>query len=226
MKLLFVEDNAKLGAAAVRALERLGFSVDLFRTVEDGWHAWRCSAYDALILDIMLEEENGLELLARGRSAGLSTPALVLTALGSIPERIEGLNAGADDYMVKPFAVEELAARLRALGRRPASLLDAVLRFGDVAFDPGVRELEVGGRRASLSRAEGMVLERFLRAQGRIVTKEQLGESLHALAAEFTENSIQIHVHRVRRKLGELSSAVSIRALRGIGYLLTSGGEA
>jgi DNA-binding response OmpR family regulator len=231
MRVLFVEDNAKLGEAARASLTRAGFAVDLFQSPEDGWHAWQVATYDVVILDIMLaqdsgyEPQSGLDLLARIRAAGISTPVLLLTALGSIDERVRGLDAGADDYLVKPFAIEELVARLRALGRRPIALAEEVICFGDVSYDITSRELAVGDRRASLSRGESIVLERFLRAPGRVITKAQLGESLHSLDEDYTDNSIHVHMHRVRGKLTELAARVSIRTLRGIGYMAVDGNQ-
>ncbi len=219
MRVLFIEDNTKLGEATLKSLTKIGFAVDLFETLEDGWHAWRVAPYDVVILDIMLARESGLDLLARVRAAGLSTPVLLLTALGSVGERVHGLDAGADDYLVKPFEIEALVARLRALGRRPLSLAEAVIRYGDVVYDVVARELAVGEGRMSLTRGESIVLERFLRSPERVITKAQLGESLHSLEQDYTENSIQVHVHRVRRKLSDLGANVSIRALRGLGYM-------
>ena len=174
---------------------------------------------DVVILDIMLAELNGLDLLARLRAAGVATPVLLLTALGSIGERVCGLNTGADDYLVKPFAIEELVARLHALGRRPLPIANSIVRYGDVAYDSASRELSVGDGRTSLSRCESVILERFLRAPDRVITKAQLGESLHSLEEDFTDNSIHVHIHRVRRKLADLGAHVSIRALRGLGYM-------
>jgi len=219
MRVLFIEDNTKLGEATLKSLAKIGFAVDLFETREDGWHAWRVAPYDVVILDIMLARESGLDLLASARAAGLSTPVLLLTALGSVGERVRGLDAGADDYLVKPFAIEELVARLRALRRRPSPLAESVIRYGDVVYDAAARELAVGEGRTSLSRGESIVLERFLRSPERVITKAQLGESLHSLEQDYTENSIQVHVHRVRRKLSDLGANVSIRALRGLGYM-------
>lgn len=220
MRVLFVEDNLRLGEATKRSLTRAGFAVDLFETADDGWHALKVAPYDAVILDIMLsEDESGLDLLARMRAAGVAVPVLLLTALGSLGERVRGLDAGADDYLVKPFAIEELTARLKALGRRPLPLADAVIRYGDAAYDSAARELVVGDGRAGLSRGESIVLERFLRAPGRVITKAQLGESLHSMEQDYTDNSIHVHVHRVRRKLADLGAHVSIRALRGLGYM-------
>ncbi|PZU46065.1 MAG: DNA-binding response regulator [Sphingomonas sp.] len=225
MRLLFVEDNARLGETTRKYLARTGFAVDLFQTPADGWHAWQLATYDVAILDIMLagHEEpdlrSGLDLLARARAAGLSTPVLLLTALGSIDQRVRGLDAGADDYLVKPFAMEELVARIRALGRRPVPLADDVIRYGDVVYEIMSRELCVGEARVSLSRGESIILERFLRAPERVVTKTQLGESLHSMEQDYTENSIHVHVHRVRARLAELEAGVSIRTLRGLGYM-------
>ena len=225
MRVLYIEDNAKLGEATQKSLTRAGFTVDLFETSDDGWHAWQVAPYDVVILDIMLARESGLDLLARVRAAGLSTPVLLLTALGTLSERVRGLDAGGDDYLVKPFAIEELVARLRALGRRRSALADTVIRYGDVAYDVTSRELSVGEARASLPRGESIVLEHFLRAPDRVITKAQLGESLHSMEQDYTDNSIQIHVHRVRRKLAELGAQVSIRALRGLGYMAVINSE-
>lgn len=225
MRVLFIEDNAKLGKATQTSLSRAGFAVDFFETPEDGWHAWQVAPYDVVILDIMLARQNGLDLLARARAAGLSTPVLLLTALGSVGERVRGLDAGADDYLVKPFAIEELVARLKALSRRPLPLAQAVIRYANVVYNTASRELAVGEAQASLSRAESIVLERILRTPDRVITKAQLGESLHSMEQDYTDNSIQVHVHRVRRKLADLGALVSIRALRGLGYMavVTSG---
>lgn len=219
MRVLYIEDNAKLGRSTQTSLTRAGFTVDHFETPEDGWHAWQVAPYDIVILDIMLAQQNGLDLLAQARAAGVATPVLLVTALGRVGERVRGLDAGADDYLVKPFAIEELIARLRALGRRPLRIAEQVIRYGDVAYDMASRELLVGDRRAGLSRAESIVLERFLRAPERVISKAQLGESLHSMEQDYTDNAIQVHVHRVRRKLADLGAQVSIRALRGLGYM-------
>lgn len=229
MRVLFVEDNPKLGEATRKALIRCGLSVDWFRSAEDGWHAWRETPYDAAVLDIMLETESeldpqsGLDLLKRIRAAGISTPVILLTALGTVDERVRGLESGSDDYLVKPFAVEELVARLKALARRPLPLAQEAIRFGNLIFDRMSCELSVGSRRAGLSRGETIIIERFLRAPNRVVTKTQLGDSLHSLDEDYTENSIHVHIHRVRAKLAELGADLAIRTLRGLGYMLTDG---
>lgn len=225
MRVLFIEDNPRLGQATRISLTKAGFAVDLFETAEDGWHAWRSSPYEVVVLDIMLAQQSGLDLLASARAAGFATPVILLTALGSIGERVRGLNAGADDYLVKPFAIEELVARLRALRRRPLALAEQVIRYGDVAYDPETRELAVGDEHVGLSRGESIILERFLRSPERVITKAQLGESLHSMEQDFTDNSIHLHVHRVRRKLADMGAKVSIRALRGLGYMAVTTAE-
>ena len=226
MRILFIEDNRKLGDAIRRSLIRSGFTVDLFETAEDGWHAWQVAPYDVAILDVMLARQSGFDLLARIRAVGLTTPVIMLTALGSVADRVRGLDTGADDYLVKPFAIEELEARLRALARRPAPLVDVTLRLADVSYNTASREVAVGDGRATLSRGESIVLERFLRTPDRVITKAQLGESLHSMEQDFTDNSIQVHVHRVRRKIADLGAHVSIRALRGLGYMVVATTEA
>jgi DNA-binding response OmpR family regulator len=219
MRALLIEDNVRLGEATVRSLVKAGFIVDLFETLEDGWHAWRSVPYEVVILDIMLGRDSGLDLLVRARAAGLPTPVLLLTAQGGVDQRVRGLEQGADDYLVKPFAIEELVARLRALGRRPALAAAGVLSYGELEYDPGSRTISVGAACLPLSRGESIVLERCLRHPNRVVTKTQLGESLHSLHQDYTDNSIQVHVHRVRRKMADLGADVTIRALRGLGYI-------
>jgi DNA-binding response OmpR family regulator len=220
MRALLIEDNVRLGQATMRSLVKAGFTIDLFETIDDGWHAWRSVPYEAVILDIILGQGSGLDLLARARAAGLRTPVLMLTALGSVDQRVQGLEQGADDYLVKPFAIEELVARLRALGRRPALTAAGVMRYGSLRYDQSANEISVGEARSALSRGESIVLERCLRHPERVVSKSQLGESLHSLDQDYTDNSIQMHVHRVRRKMADLGAGATIRALRGLGYML------
>jgi DNA-binding response OmpR family regulator len=220
MRALLIEDNVRLGQATMRSLVKAGFAIDLFETVDDGWHAWRSVPYEVVILDIILGQESGLDLLSKARAAGLRTPVLMLTALGSIDQRVQGLEQGADDYLVKPFAIEELVARLRALGRRPALTAAGVMRYGRLRYDQSANEISVGEARLALSRGESIVLERCLRHPERVVSRSQLGESLHSLDQDYTDNSIQMHVHRVRRKMTDLGADATIRALRGLGYML------
>jgi DNA-binding response OmpR family regulator len=215
-----IEDNIRLSASIVRSLSQHSFTLDHFETCEDGWHAWRSLSFEVVILDIMLGQTSGLDLLTRARAAGFHTPVLLLTALGSLDQRVRGLETGADDYLVKPFAMAELIARVRALGRRPTVAASSILRSGNLDYDTQAREISVGKDRVLLSRGESIVLERLLRHPDRVVTKAELGESLHNLDQDFTDNSIQVHVHRVRRRLADLGASITIRALRGLGYIV------
>lgn len=227
MRVLFVEDNEALAAATARSLTAEGFAVDVMHSVEDGWHAWLSTPYEAVILDVMLDAEpgadNGLDLLARARKRGLKTPVLFLTALSAVDDRVRGLNRGADDYLVKPFAIEELVARLRALGRRPEGLQGTTLALGAATYDTVGQTLSAAGRSAPLTRAESIVIERFFRLPDRVISKTQLGEALHSLASEYSENSLHILVYRVRRKLTELKAGVVIHTVRGLGYVASAG---
>ncbi|MFT3996099.1 MAG: response regulator transcription factor [Asticcacaulis sp.] len=222
MRVLFIEDNRTLAVATARSLTAAGFAVDIMHTVEDGWHAWLSTAYEAVILDILLEGDSGLDLLARARREGHRTPVLMLTALSAVDDRVRGLDRGADDYLGKPFAIEELIARLRALGRRPDALLGTRLSLGAAVYDTIGQTLTVQDRHSPLSRAESIVIERFFRRPDIVISKTQLGEALHSLDSEFSENSVHILVHRVRRRLSELEAGVSIHTVRGLGYLASA----
>ncbi|MDQ8027801.1 MAG: response regulator transcription factor [Brevundimonas sp.] len=223
MRVLFVEDNEALAAATARSLTAAGFAVDVAHTLEDGWHAWRSTPCEAVVLDIMLEEDSGLDLLARARKQGLNTPVLVLTALSAVDDRVRGLNRGADDYLVKPFAIEELVARLRALARRPEALRGTTLELGQATYDTVAQTLSAHGRTRPLTRAESIVIERFFRAPDRVISKPQLGDALHSLESEYSENSLHILVYRVRRKLIDLKAGVVIHTVRGLGYVASAG---
>ncbi|MEN5362757.1 response regulator transcription factor [Brevundimonas intermedia] len=221
MRILLIEDNRLLAISTARSLTASRFTVDVFHTVADAWEAWNTTPYDAVILDLMLGEDHGLDLLSQARQAALTTPVLVLTALAEIDDRVRGLDRGADDYLVKPFAIDELIARLRALGRRPEQMVDAILTLGSVQYDVAAQMLSGPKGQVTLSRAESMVIERFFRRSERVVSKAQLGEALHPLEGHYSENSLHILIHRVRRRLAGVGGNVSIQALRGIGYIAT-----
>ena len=223
MRVLFAEDDETLGRATTASLGSAGFVVDLVESHGDALHALRSQRYDAVILDIMLADGSGLDVLAEARRSKLSVPVLLLTALGSVDDRVNGLNAGADDYLVKPFAVDELIARLRALQRRPGMALATALTVDNATFDPHSRMMSVNGDPVALSRTEGIIVERFMRCVGRVVTKEQLAESIYSFNEEYTDNAVEVHVHRVRRKLESSGARSSIRTVRGLGYVMVAG---
>ena len=219
MKLLVVEDNARLSEAMASGLRAQGFAVDLAAAAAEGLRAWRTVTYDAVVLDLMLPDQNGLTVLEQMRQDGAATPVLILTALGAVEDRVRGLDTGADDYLIKPFAIQELVARLRALLRRPGAALGRTLTLANVSLDSSARIARVNELPLDLTRSELMVLETLLRNQGRVVPKERLGEFLHDLEQEFSANSVETLMHRLRKKLAAAGAGMSIRTLRGLGYL-------
>lgn len=222
MRVLFAEDDEAVGRATAASLTAAGFVVDLVECRGDALHALKSHRYDAAVFDILLTDGSGLEALAEARRSGLDLPVLLLTALDSVDDRVTGLNAGADDYLVKPFAVDELIARLRALQRRLGTAVTMALAAENASFDPVSRMLTVDGNHVPLSRAEAIIVERFMRCLGRVVTKEQLAESIYSFNEDYTENAVEVHVHRVRRKLEGSGATPSIRTVRGLGYIMVT----
>lgn len=219
MKVLLLEDNSRLSQAVVEALHAQGFTVDVAGTVAEALHVWQSIVYDAAVLDLMLPDGSGLDVLAHMRARGSTTPVLILTAMGAIEHRVRGLDGGADDYLIKPFAMQELIARLRALLRRPGAALGRTLTLGNMELDTSARVASVDGKAIEMTRSELIVLEALLRNQGRVVSKERIGEVLHDFNQEWSENSVEVQVHRVRKKLTLVGARVSIRSLRGLGYI-------
>jgi DNA-binding response OmpR family regulator len=219
MRLLIIEDNQRLCQAVAESLRGQGFAVDTAASATDGLRIWRAADYDAAVLDLMLPDGNGLDALKEMRDRGNTTPVLILTALGSIEDRVRGLDGGADDYLVKPFAMQELIARLRAMLRRPGAALGRTLTLGNVKLDTSARIATVAEAPLELTRSELIVLEALLRHQGRVLSKERLAECLYDFEHERSVNSVETHVHRLRKKLAAAGAEVSLRTLRGLGYL-------
>jgi DNA-binding response OmpR family regulator len=222
MRILMVEDNAGLAASVRARLTEDGFVVDVMGDVADAEHAWTVYRYDAVVLDIMLPDGSGLDLLRRMRRQGRPEPAIMLTALDGVRDRVAGLDVGADDYRGKPFDPDELVARLKALLRRPGAVLGDRLSFADVAMDVEGRRVAVGDVAVPLTRGEFLVLQRLLRNQGRVTAKEALADSLYTLEEDWSDNAVQLAVSRLRRKLAAADSTVTIRTLRGLGYMLAA----
>ena len=225
MRLLVIEDEERLVEVLKSALGRAGFVVDAVRTAADAREALALVAYDAAILDLGLPDGDGLQLLAEARRAGRNIPALVLTARDAVEDRVQGLDAGADDYLVKPFAMTELIARTKALLRRPGLALGATLEAGNTVFDSIGRDVRVGGEVLQLPRQELAILEHLMRRLGRVVPKAVLEEKLYGIDDELASNAIPVHVHHLRRKLTEMGATSEIHTVRGIGYLMTDGGR-
>lgn len=222
MRILIVEDNRRLAALVAKGCEQAGLAADICHDLEGARAALGTARYDIAVLDLGLPDGDGLEFLAALRRSGNELPVLVLTARDALDARVEGLNAGADDYLLKPFEMEELVARLRALLRRPGQALGRVLVAGNVSFDTVAREVSIGGLMAAFSRRETDLLEILLRRQGRVVPKDAIEESLYAFGDEVSSNSIEVAIHRLRKRLGEAGADVEVHTLRGIGYLLSA----
>ena len=220
MRLLLIEDNARLSKVTSKALSASGFTVDCCHDARSAEDALAAGRFDALILDLGLPDGDGIEFLKALRRRGLGVPVLILTARGKLEERILGLNAGADDYLVKPFALDELVARLRALLRRPGSALGTSLRLGNVELDSISGELRIDSRMTPLSRKETALLELLLRRAGRVVGKESIAQALYNFDDEPSENAIEVLVHRVRKRLAVSEASVTLHTIRGIGYTL------
>ncbi len=219
MHVLIVEDDDVTSGFVERGLGELGHAVTRVAGGEDALHIGLTGQFDVAVLDRMLPGIDGVSVLRRWRSAGIATPVLMLTALGGIADRVDGLDAGADDYLVKPFAFAELAARLTALVRRPA-LNDAPTAFtvGDVVLDLLKRNVRRGGRDIHLQPREFALLEQLMRNAGRVVTRTMFLESVWGFHFDPQTNIVESHMSRLRTKLNEGGAADPIETLRGVGY--------
>lgn len=220
MRILLFEDHSRLADSITKGLAGLGFGVDAFQTAGDGLNAFKSIAYDAIILDLGLPDRDGLDALSEMRQSSSSAPILILTARDSIDARVTGLNAGADDYVVKPFAMTELAARLRALLRRPGQALGGVLVAGNLQLQTFSRQVMVNGTTVRFPVREVEALELLMRREGQVVGKGTLEDSLYGLTKNVTLNSIEVLISRLRRRLGSIGAGCTIHTLHGIGYML------
>lgn len=222
MNILMIEDDKELCEAVSFRLEQEGFSVTSCHDGEEGLYYMQESPFDLVILDRMLPHMNGIEVLKEARSRQIRTPILMLTALGELNDRLTGLNGGADDYMVKPFAFEELLARIRCLLRRPAVYQDSVksISLGDVSFVPETRTLSSREKTCTLSSREGELMEVFLRNPGQTLPRQLLLSRVWGLEADVEEGNLDNYIHFLRRRLKTVESTLQIRTVRGIGYQL------
>jgi DNA-binding response OmpR family regulator len=223
MRILVIEDEARIAELVKRQLERAGFVVDTVRLCADAREALSLTAYDAAILDLGLPDGNGLGLLGELRTGHSPLPVLVLTARDAIEDRVSGLDAGADDYLIKPFAMAELAARTKALLRRPGGALGLTLEAGNIVFDTIGRDVRIAGTGLQLPRRECAILEHLMRRLGRVVPKSVLEEKLYGIDDELESNAIPVHVHHLRRRLLDAGATAEIHTVRGVGYVLTDG---
>jgi len=225
MRLLVIEDEARLSEILKAALGHAGFTVDAAGSAADAGAALELINYDAAILDLGLPDGDGLTVLSAVRRVGKTLPILILTARDAVEDRVSGLNAGADDYLTKPFAMTELIARIKALLRRPGGVLGITLDAGNVSLDTVGRELAVAGRPVRVSRRELAILEQMMRRFGRIVPKAVLEEKLYGMDEEPDSNTIPVHVHYLRRQLQIANANLAIHTIRGVGYILTENKE-
>jgi two-component system OmpR family response regulator len=220
MRVLLLEDDTRLAGLLQRGLQEEGHAVDLAATVEDGrWLATE-NPYDALVFDVMLPDGDGFALCAEIRGAGIWTPVLMLTARDAVGDRVQGLDVGADDYLVKPFAFEELTARLRALARRGAPERPTILTAGTLTIDPAARVVEVDGRPVSLTAREYALLDLFVRRAGDVLTRTEIIERVWDWAYDGTSNVVDVYVRYLRTKLAAHPTAPRIETARGVGYVL------
>lgn len=216
MNIIVVEDDERLGAAIKRALEQLTHVVMWLRTGNEALEALRQENVDLVLLDLGLPNKDGVQILREARRAGIRTPVLVVTARDSIEARVEGLDAGADDYLVKPFHLDELAARIRSIARRAQGLADNLIEAGPIRLDVGRMELSLGGERVELTRREFALMHVLMERAGRIVRRDTIESSVYGSESDVGPNALEVLVHSLRRKLGP----DSIRTVRGFGYMV------
>jgi two-component system, OmpR family, response regulator QseB len=222
MHLLLVEDDLDLGHSLVMALRAAGHSCEWLRRAADADAFMALASHDAVLLDLTLPDGNGLALLRRWRGRGHATPLIVITASDELGDRLQGLDEGADDFLVKPFAVEELVSRLHAVTRRAARQAPRHWQFGDLCIDPQANVCRLGDTEVALSPREFAILLALARASGQVVPKHRLAQALAPLGEALDFNAIEVHVHNLRRKVG----AARVRTVRGVGYALDTEAQA
>ncbi len=220
MRVLLIEDDDAMAEALVDALSRRGLSVDRARASEEAEAYLGTIDYAAVLLDLGLPDEDGIALLARMRARGDARPVMVLTARGSIDARIRGLNEGADEYMVKPFDVNELHARLLAITRRSGDYVGNSVRCGALEFFIQTRVAYIGARPLALSVRETQLLELLLRRAGKVVPKRVAEDQLFGMDGDLGSNAVEVYVHRLRKRLDDAETGARIETVRGVGYMI------
>ncbi|MBT2971253.1 MAG: response regulator transcription factor [Candidatus Thiodiazotropha sp. (ex Ctena orbiculata)] len=216
MNLLLVEDDEMLGDGIQSVLRRRGLSIDWVRDGLTAMQSMKAARYDVLLLDLNIPWLSGLEVLARLRSEGNQIPVLVLTARSEVLDRVQALDSGADDYVVKPFDIEELCARIRALHRRHSGQEEEILRHGELTLDPSAHTVTIQSNEVSLSVKEFDILQSLMENMGRVMSRRKLSEKVYCLDDDVESNAIEVHIHHLRKKLGDHP----IRTVRGVGYVI------
>jgi two-component system, OmpR family, response regulator QseB len=218
MRVLLVEDDELLGQGIKSCLKTSGYTIDW---VQDGAHAYqtitsKSESFDIIVLDLGLPKMSGLEVLKGIREKNISTPVLILTAFETVDDRVSGLDAGADDYMTKPFDLEELNARIRALLRRSKRRAKPNITYGDIILDPASHIVLHAGETIMISRREFSLLQKLLENAGRVISREQLNQTLYGWGENIDSNALEVHIHNLRKRFG----SDLIRTIRGVGYMV------
>lgn len=218
MRVLLVEDDELLGDGIFSGLKHYGHTVDW---VKDGKSAFdalsrKQEVFDVVVLDLGLPKMSGLEVLKRIREKNIATPVLILTAKETVEARVQGLDAGADDYLLKPFDLDELCARLRALQRRSKSRVQPILVYGDIKLDPAAHTVTLENEDVTLSRREFSLLQKLLENAGRVISRDQLNQTLYGWGENIDSNALEVHIHNLRKRFG----TKLIRTIRGVGYMI------
>jgi two-component system OmpR family response regulator len=224
VRVLVIEDEAKLAEVVARGLREEGYAADIAGGGEDALWMAQAAGYDAILLDVMLPGADGFEICRRLRELGVWSPVLMLTARDAVEDRVHGLDAGADDYLIKPFSFEELLARLRALVRRAPAARPAVVEVGDLRLDPAARRAWRGEVELDLSAKEFALLELFMRRPGRVLTRSELLDGAWDIAFERRSNIVDVYMGYLRSKVDKPFDSDSLETVRGVGYRLRAGG--
>jgi two-component system, OmpR family, copper resistance phosphate regulon response regulator CusR len=224
MRLLVIEDNAKMAGFIAQGLSEQGYAVDVAHTGGEGESLAAAAPYDGIILDLMLPDQDGVEICRGLRRGGMKTPILILTALSTTADKVTGLDAGADDYLTKPFEFDELVARVRALLRRGQAKEASALRFEDLEMDLVGRRVARGGQRLTLTAKEFALLEYFMRNPNRVLTRTAIGEHVWDMNFETESNVIDVYISMLRRKIDKGFDRRLIHTIIGTGYMLSAEG--
>lgn len=220
MRILIIEDNTEIAGLIAKRLSQSGLESDCVATVEAAERAIGAVDYAAIVLDLGLPDQDGLAFLRKLRSGERSTPVLIASARGALDDRVKGLREGADDYLTKPFSVDELVARLHALMRRPRKLLGNVLAAGNVMIDCDKHQVNVGDRVLPMRLREAVLLDLLIRHKNNVVPRRYFEDQLFGIDGNQDANTIEVYVHRVRRQLFDARATVMVHNIRGVGYML------
>lgn len=216
MRILLVEDDELLGDGLRTGLIQYGYTVDWLKNGADADQALKTDKFDVIVLDIGLPRMTGIQVLNNFRSRGEITPVIILTARESVEDRVKGLDAGADDYLIKPFDLDELCARLRALQRRSVTRAEPTIIHNDIVLDPAAHTVKLEGEFVNVSRREFALLFKLLENAGRVLSREHLAQSLYGWGDDVDSNALEVHIHNLRKKFGQ----DFIHTIRGIGYMI------